>query len=353
MQSLAAAQAVRFPGVEVLVVLDREEPDHPFARRLEASGVPHRVVVVPHRRYGRERASVADACRRTRAEIVHTHGYRPDVVDSGVARGFGAATVTTVHGFTGGGWKNRLYEGLQNRAFRRFDAVVCVSAAQLATLARKGIDASRLRLIPNAWSGPEPVSRAEARAVLGLSDEQPWVGWVGRLTREKGADVLVESLPGLARLRLGISIIGDGPERDRLQRRAAELNVDSMVRWHGGIPEAGRLLSAFDVFVLSSRTEGSPIVLLEAMAAGVPIVATSVGGVPDMVSPAEAILVPPEDPLALAAAVRQSLAEPGAASARGGAARLRLEREFRCEEWVSRYQAVYEAAARSSRSATP
>jgi glycosyltransferase involved in cell wall biosynthesis len=346
-QGLAAGQVVAAHAVEVLVILDREEPDHPFLRELRRDGVPYHPVVIPGRRYHRERAAVAEACRRLDAEVVHTHGYRPDVVDSGVARRLGLATVTTVHGFTGGGWKNRLYEGLQNRAFRRFDAVVCVSAAQLAALAGRGIETSHLKLIPNAWAGPEPVSRAEARRVLGLADDRPWVGWVGRLTREKGADLLVECLSELADVRLGVSVIGDGPERQRLQRRATELNLEAALRWHGAVSDAGRLMSAFDVVVLSSRTEGSPIALLEAMAASVPIVAAEVGGVPDMVSGAEALLVPPEDPKALAAALRRSLSEPAASKARGQAARLRLDREFRREAWVSRYQDVYESIARA------
>lgn len=110
------------------------------------------------------------------------------------------------------------------------------------------------------------------------------------------------------------------------------------------MPGAERLFRAFDALVLSSRTEGTPIVLFEAMAAGVPIVATRVGGVPDMLSPREAELVPSGDPAALAAAIRGIHRDPGAAAAKARVARERLCREFQAEPWIERYEAVYRAA---------
>jgi glycosyltransferase involved in cell wall biosynthesis len=101
------------------------------------------------------------------------------------------------------------------------------------------------------------------------------------------------------------------------------------------------LFPAFDVFVLSSRTEGTPIALFEAMAAGVPIVASAVGGVPDVVSSREAVLVTQEDPAALAAGLTETLGDPTAALERARAARRRLEREFALQPWLEQYLALY------------
>ena len=119
------------------------------------------------------------------------------------------------------------------------------------------------------------------------------------------------------------------------------MGVERLVRLHGTVPDAGRLFAAFDVFVLSSHTEGTPIVLFEAMAAGVPIVTARVGGVPDVVSSAEAALVPPADPVALAAAIRAVYHDPVVARARAKRARVRLLTNFTVARCISRYDAIY------------
>src|SRR5690606_17786654 len=113
-------------------------------------------------------------------------------------------------------------------------------------------------------------------------------------------------------------------------------------------PDAGQLFPAFDAFVLSSRTEGTPIALFEAMAARVPIVATRVGGVPDVVTAAEAILVPSEDPRELAKAIRAVVADTGSARSRAAAAEDRLRTAYDVEPWVDRYVSIYENVQRSS-----
>jgi glycosyltransferase involved in cell wall biosynthesis len=118
--------------VHVTAIVDGRGAEQSFLVALAAAGVPTRALAVPGRAYGTERAAIAQLCREIRPDVVHTHGYRPDVVDAGVARRLGIPIVTTVHGFTGGGWKNRLYEWVQCRAFRRFDAVVAVSRPLVA-----------------------------------------------------------------------------------------------------------------------------------------------------------------------------------------------------------------------------
>lgn len=344
--ALAAGHAARGHTVRVLTILDRDDSRDPLTRRLPAAGVEVVPAVLAGRAYARERAAVARACAAFRPDVVHTHGYRPDVLDGGVARRLGIPTVTTVHGFTGGDWKNRLYERLQVRAFRRFDAVVAVSRPIVERLARAGVPRQRIHLLPNAWAGRPPAQdRAAARRSLGVPLEGFRIGWVGRLTAEKGADVLVEAVARLGDVPVSVSVIGDGRERGPLEQRARELGIADRIAWHGLVADAAGLYRAFDVFVLSSRTEGTPIALFEAMAAGVPVVATHVGGVPDVVSPGEALLVPAEDPDALASAIRAVLEDPAAAAARAAAARARLERAFGREPWLDRYEMLYRGLA--------
>lgn len=122
---------------------------------------------------------------------------------------------------------------------------------------------------------------------------------------------LLEDVPVLA-------IMGDGPERPELEARVRAGPLRDRVRFRGVVQDAGALFTAFDAFVLSSRTEGRPMVLLEAMAAGVPIVATCVGGIPEVVSPGEALLVPSQDVGAMADALRSVRSHPSAARRRLG-----------------------------------
>jgi glycosyltransferase involved in cell wall biosynthesis len=347
-QALAIGQRESGHTVHVAAIVPNLEGAQAFLRPMAAAGVRTHTVLVAGRAYARERAAVAVLCRALRPDVVHTHGYRPDVVDAGVARRLGIATVTTVHGFTGGGWKNRLYEWVQRRAFRSFDAVVAVSAPLAERLG--GVPASRLVVLPNAWREPLPaLDRAAARAQLGVADDTLHLGWVGRLSLEKGPDVFVEALARIKDLRFVASFLGDGPEQGRLRARGAEIGVSDRLRWHGATADASRLFPGFDLFVLSSRTEGTPIVLFEAMSAGVPIVATRVGGVGDVVTAAEALLVASEDPEALAGAIRTVANDRVAAVARARAARARVEERYALGPWVAGYDAIYERVRGHSR----
>lgn len=295
------------------------------------------------RAYARERRWVAGLCHELRPDVVHTHGYRADVVGASVARHLGVTTVTTVHGFTGGGFKNRLYERLQRRAFRRFDSVVAVSAQEFGVLERAGVPASRLRLIRN---GTPPLDRLEgrleARHFFGLDSDVAHIGWVGRFSHEKGPDTFVEALSQLLDLSWRASVVGGGGREAEIRRLIAGNALGERVRLMGVVPNISRMFKGFDLLVLSSRTEGIPLVLLEAMRAGVPVVATRVGGIPEVVGDEEAILVAPDDPTAMAGAIRCSLEDPWSTQMRAAAATRRLSGEFALANWAQRYLDVYQ-----------
>jgi glycosyltransferase involved in cell wall biosynthesis len=342
--SLASGHRALGHQVSVAVVLGPTPTEHPFVRALSDRGLDVVPIHVAPRGYLAERAEIAGLCRRLQPDVFHTHGFRPDVVDAGVARRLGIPTVTTVHGFTGGGWKDRLYERVQRRAFRTFSAVVAVSQPLREGLVRYGVRQDRVHLIRNAWDDTVPfLDRESARRALGVPPEGIRVGWVGRISSEKGLDVMLDALGLLADTAITLSVLGDGHARGGMEARAAGLGIGGRVMWHGTVHEAARVISAFDVFVLSSRTEGTSIALFEAIAAGVPVVASAVGGVPDVVSPAEAMLVPSDDPAALAAAVTETLENAAAALERARAARRRLEREFALQPWLERYEVLYRA----------
>lgn len=345
-QGLAREQHAAGHEVHVAAVFTGTRTDDAFLVPLRQAGVVTHPLAPGNRGYRRERRAIGELCARLCPAVLHSHGYRPDVLDAGVARRAGIPTVTTVHGFTGGDWKNRMYEWAQTRAFRRFDAVVVVSRPLQLRLVESGVPPERIHVVPNAWSpGASPQSRADARRALGLPLDTFVIGWVGRLSEEKGPDVLLDALDHVADLPLTTSFIGDGAARRRLEEQARGSRANGRVRWHGAVRDAARLFSAFDLFVLSSRTEGSPIVLFEAMAAGVPVIATSVGGVPDTVSSDEAVLVPGEHPAALAAAIRTAYRAPAVAGARAARASERLRREFAPQPWAERYERIYHHVA--------
>jgi glycosyltransferase involved in cell wall biosynthesis len=137
-------------------------------------------------------------------------------------------------------------------------------------------------------------------------------------------------------------MIGDGPERDRLREQVEKLGIGHRVTWHGAVDTAASLIAAFDTFVLSSRTEGTPIALFEAMDAGVPVVATRVGGVPDVVTAAHALLVPPENPGMIAQALEEIARGRSAATQRSAFARERLLHAFSAATWVAAVDAIYD-----------
>lgn len=332
--------------VAVVALAYAEFPEPAALIRMRGAGVEVERVSIRRRAYVHEWRAAISVSRRLRPDIVHTHGVRADLVSGAAARFLRLPTVTTLHGRTGGSLKWRLIEWLQYRLVARFDAVVAVSQPQVDYLVKRGVPKDRVHLIPNAWTVSTSVlTREEARQQLGATDGLPIVAWVGRLSREKGPDVFVDALAQLRDLPMRVDVLGDGPEAASVQERARALGMQGRIHWHGIVPDAGRLFSAFDGFVLSSRTEGTPIALFEAMAAAVPVVTTAVGGVPAVVSQDHALLVPPEDPTALASGIRLLLEDRAGAKARAARALDRLNSAYGASAWFDRYGALYQQVA--------
>ncbi|MEO7040234.1 MAG: glycosyltransferase family 4 protein [Gemmatimonadaceae bacterium] len=338
---LARAQSRAGHRVIVAPTLSAQDDGKGFLASLAGSRVEIIPLTVARRSYLRECRLIRKLCADKHVSVVHTHGYRSDIVGGMAGRSEGLPIVTTVHGFTGGSLKNRTFEALQRRAFERFDAVVVVSQPQAAFLRASGVPETRTHIIANALAAhPNPVDRAAARLALGLAPEGLVAGWVGRVSIEKGVDVFIDAIHAIGDRVIRATIVGDGPERSAQEARAESL-APGRFQWLGTVPDAARYFAAFDVFVMSSRAEGLPMVLLEAMAARVPIVTTAVGGIPDLLSPAEGVLVAADDPRALAAAIRATIDDPGAASERAQAGQQRQRSEYDVAPWAERYEELY------------
>jgi glycosyltransferase involved in cell wall biosynthesis len=344
--SLTTGHADLGHSIQVVALLSSPAQENPFVVQLAGTRVRVQGNVHPSRHYLAQTRTLHHILRRERPAIVHTHGYHADLLAGRVAHAHGIPTITTLHGFTGGDWKNRCYEWLQRRALRRYDRVVAVSQSMLSALQKSGIPQQCISVIPNAWRpNGQPLRRSVVRSSLGIEPQSFHLGWVGRASPEKGLDVLINALAYLRDLPIVVSVIGDGAERARAEKLAAQLGVQDRVRWQGVKRDAWRLFPGFDLFVLSSRTEGTPIVLFEAMFAGVPIVTTAVGGVPNVVSAREALLVAPDAPRLLADAIRRTFEDPSSARTRARAARSRLS-DFSVPVWLERYLNLYHSLVR-------
>jgi len=293
------------------------------------------------------------ALERLRPAIVQSHGARSNVYTRLAARYAGVPVVlSTVHNslfdYDVPGWRRTLYVLAERLTSPLADRIVAVSAAIARDLVeRYGIAAARTVVVRNgidAWAFRPTREPAAVRADLGVAGGRRVVVMAGRMTPQKGWDVLLEAAARLAAARSDLAwvLVGDGPLRPALTRRAAELAVAA--HFTGARADMADVLGCADVVVLASRSEGLPFTLLEAMALGKPVVATRVGGVPEVVEEGRSgRLVPREDPAALATAIADVLEAP-AAAAMGARGRARVEAAFTLDGMVRALEGVYLAA---------
>jgi glycosyltransferase involved in cell wall biosynthesis len=355
-EGLGAGLNDRGHEVSVAAVVDPGVDDPPFLKTLEAAGVRVDRVKVRGRGYLREVRQVRALLRAQAPQVLHTHGYRSDLLHGAFARRTGIATVSTLHGSSRMGGASRFFEWAQERALRDFDAVIAVSPPLADQLEAGGVPGHRIHRVSNAWRPPAPFTpRAEARRRLGIEPETFAIGWVGRLIPVKGPDLLVQALGSVAegevsRQRWEAHVIGDGPERGALEALSTGGDLEGRLRVHGAVPDAGLLMPAFDLLVLSSRSEGTPVVLLEAMRAGVPVVAFGVGGVPHMFpSDSAPWITPPGDPGRLAGAIRIAMADEGARMEWGRRVAEHAASVFDPDAWIRAHESVYRAALAARR----
>ncbi len=344
-QGLASGLAARGHWIDVIAVVEPDVRTDDLRAPLDAAGVTVHELRLGGRDYLGEIRGVGALLRQLAPDVLHTHGYRADLMHGLLVRPRRTANVSTLHGSSRLGGISHAFEWVQERALRRFDGVVAVSTPLEKQLLALGVPRAALHRIPNATNAPPLLPRAEARAALGVAGAGVVIGFIGRLIPIKGTDVLVQALASVSDLPWDAVIVGGGPERERLESLAASLGLGARVQFAGEREHAARYLAAFDLFVLPSRSEGTPIVLLETLAAGVPVIASAVGGVPDLIAaPAEGALVPPDDAVALAAAIRAALGAPAAAQAAARSAQEHVRREYDFETWISRHEALYVAA---------
>jgi glycosyltransferase involved in cell wall biosynthesis len=317
-----------------------------FADELTAEGIP--VHVLPWSRDALDYLAFLKLARILRAEridVIHTHNTGPFF--HGALGASLAGVRTHIHTDHARPFPDRLRwmvaeHFLSHLAYR----VVGVSDHTTANLVRyERIPREKLVTIPNGIElAPARRSPVEVRASLRIPDGAPVVGTAGRLTGQKGLEFLIQAAT-LLRPRypdLRVLLVGDGDQRGALEEQARAAGLDDRVHFLGIRMDIPDLLGVFDIYALPSRWEGLPMAVLEAMAAGLPVVASDVGGVPTAIRDGmEGFLVPPGEPAALAGALAKLLSDPDLRARMGTASLRRYEHNFTLEEMTRRYEALY------------
>jgi glycosyltransferase involved in cell wall biosynthesis len=297
-------------------------------------------------------------------DVVHTHCAKAGAVGRLAARRAGVPRIVhTFHGFPFHEFQSRprrgAYVGIERRLGQLTSAALCVGAGVAAEAVRRELIApDRITTIGVSVDGPgrtrasraasSPAAAAQARrrarAALGLPPDAVVVGAVGRLTYQKAPGDFVAALAQLGRRGVIGTWVGSGELAARVARQARAL-PPGQFRLAGERSDILDILPAFDVFALPSRYEGLPTAIVEAMICGVPVVATAVNAVPDLVVPGETgLLVPPHRPALLAAAIGELLDAPGRAARMAAAARARISGQYGDESLRTALIEAYEPA---------
>jgi len=319
---------------------------NPFTSALEAIGIPLTKITIGPTPYAKQICETVRIIRSYSINILHTHGYRSDVAGLIAAKLTGIPIISTVHGWTPISMKMRGYQMIDRFCLKRFDKIICVSNLLYGEFAKLGVGVDRLVYLPNAVSLPEqrPSQREDARQKLYLPLSEKIVVAVGRLSPEKGIDILLTAYANQFSTDSGVRLllVGDGPQRADLEAVARRLGIAERVTFAGFVSDVASYYAAADLFVMSSHTEGFPMALLEAMAWGLPALATAVGGIPDIVQNGiNGFLVQSGNEKQLAVAMGNLLNNRGLAERMGQVARQTITERFAVKQWAHNLERVY------------
>jgi glycosyltransferase involved in cell wall biosynthesis len=335
-------------GIEtVTATFVRGEPDNLFTRTARAQGTTLETISETGAWDPAVAGKIASLVARLQPSIIQTHAVKSHFL---LRRSGVHAThpwVAFHHGYTWPTLKARLYNQLDRWSLPAPRRILTVSQPFRDQLIAIGVDPARIEVIHNAidhnWGHSDPAATDALRQSLGIPADRNIILIVGRLSREKDHLTLLEAVHKLEpRHRAHLVLVGDGPERPRIEARVRALNMSSQVTLAGQRDSAQPFYSLARIAVLSSLTEGSPNALLEAMAAGVPAIATRVGGVPEIATHEEsALLVPPSSVAEMREALDRLLADPQLADALAHRSRHLIAERYTPQARTARLAAIY------------
>jgi len=311
-----------------------------FYRQLIAEGFSAFHIALPGKLNPKAILKLRDIMRQGKTDILHTHGFKADVLGYMATRRTSVRLVSTIHGWSADESRLiRFYEAVSRAFLKRFDCVYPLSPALLQTLQQRGFDSLRLRLVLNSvdLSGLEftinPRNSMNPFSVL----------FVGRINRPKGVFDLVEAF-SLAKLpdSSHLHIVGDGEDVEELEAFIGQLGIGDKVTLVGTSSSVSEYLAESHVLVLPSYAEGIPRVVMEAFAAGTPVVGTDIPGIRQLVEDeVTGLLAPVGDTKRLARAIERICNNPDQARLMAGNARFLVEKSFSAERMAQDFETEY------------
>lgn len=291
---------------------------------------------------------VARVIRERQVQIVHSHDFLSDIITRLVAPWLGVATMSTVHGWIENHVRSRMNIKASQWALRGLDHVVAVSEATRTRVLRAGIREDRLSVIHNAIVAanyqPSNFEAGAFRRSVGLAADSIVVGNVGRLSPEKGQEVFLRAAAQLAaeEPRLRLVLAGDGPDEAALRALATTLGIADRVIFTGHLADVRPLYRDLDVLALTSFTEGFPNVVLEALCMGVPVLATDVGGVREIITDGDTgVLVTAGDTQQIGSGLRRLVTDSAWAEALATRGTARVMEQFEFAARTPKEEAIY------------
>lgn len=297
---------------------------------------------------------ILDTCRVVRKHhphIIHTHGYKSNILGFFAAKLFRIPIMTTVHGLYQIGSKTSSAVQLSLLLLRHFTLVIPVSDQIRAELRGLKVPVEKMvttRNIPPLNIETYSQTAYTFREEIDALPTSKIVGFVGRLEHVKGCDQLIRAVASIEKKNLDfcVVIVGDGPERTLLEALVEELDLRKKVHFCGFRYDPMRVFQSLDLLVLPSRNEGIPLAMLEAMSQGVPVVATRVGGIPEVIQDkVNGLLVEAANPRSLAEAIVECLSRPDETEKRVLEAKKTVTESYNLEAWIKKYQSVYDRVA--------
>lgn len=339
------AEATRHADIDI-TVLTLHENEPAAARELEDLGV--RVVAFPARRFAdaRRAAKLTRYLRQEHFDVLHTHLVRSTILGIPAARAAGIPTVATLHNMKQIRGRRRWLGPMETWVLRHLTQRVISVGWETARVHSERLQHRYIDVIPNGVAPIAKIEQSEREAIrreLEVPEGASLIMAVGRLTSDKGHSDLFRAVLDLAQgpHEVHLRVAGMGSYGPTLEAEIAALGLSKQVRLLGLRRDVSRLLAASDLYASGSLTEALPVATLEAMAAGLPIVATDVGDVARVVTEDVGVLVPPGQPLLIAQAIARALDSPSLRAAQSIAARRRVSEHFCSQVWASRHLDLY------------